>query len=68
MNTTDGFAGYDRDDNQLFWVTENEFNMKKSVVKEEITLCDKIRFIPIQIYNGSTLVNDGVGIVSTDYE
>lgn len=68
MNTTDGFAGYDKDDNKLFWVAENEFNMKKSVVKEEITLCDKIRFIPIQIYNGSTLVNDGVGIVSTDYE
>ena len=38
--------------------------MKKSVVEEEITLCNKLRFIPIETYNGSTLVNDGIGLVS----
>lgn len=66
INTEVGFAGYDRQGNKLFWVAEDEFHMKKSVVEEEITLCNKMRFIPIEIYNGSTLVNDGIGLVSTE--
>lgn len=65
INTEVGFAGYDRLDNKLFWVSEDEFHQKKSVVEEEITLCNKLRFIPIEIYNGQTLVNDGIGLVST---
>lgn len=64
MNNTVGFAGYDRNDNKIYWVAQDEFHMKKSVVEEEITLCNKLRFIPIEIYNGSTLVNDGIGLVS----
>ena len=66
INTEVGFAGYDRLDNKLFWVSEDEFHQKKSVVEEEITLCNKLRFIPIEIYNGNTLVNDGIGLVSTE--
>lgn len=66
INTEVGFAGYDRRGNKLFWVSEDEFHMKKSVVEEEITLCNKMRFIPIEIYNGSDLVNDGIGLVSTE--
>lgn len=66
INTEVGFAGYDRLDNKLFWVSEDEFHQKKSVVEEEITLCNKLRFIPIEIYNGQTLVNDGIGLVSTE--
>ena len=64
MNNEVGFAGYDRNDNKIYWVAQDEFHMKKSVVEEEITLCNKLRFIPIEIYNGSTLVNDGIGLVS----
>ena len=63
MNADVGFAGFDRNDQELFWVSADEFHMRKSVVEEEITLCAKIRFIPITIYNGDTKVNDGVGIV-----
>ena len=63
INTTDGFAGYDRLDNRLFWVNEDEFHQKKSVVEEEITLCNKMRFIPIEIRSGGVLVNDGIGLV-----
>jgi hypothetical protein len=66
INTEVGFAGYDRQGNKLFWVSEDEFHMKKSVVEEEITLCNKMRFIPIDVYNGSDLVNDGIGLVSTE--
>ncbi len=65
MNNAVGFAGYDRNDNAIYWVNGDEFHMKKSVVEEEITLCGKMRFIPIEIYSGTTLVNDGIGLVST---
>ena len=65
INTDVGFVGYDRDGNPTFWVTEDEFHQKKSVVEQEITLCNKVRFIPIEIYDNGTLVNDGIGLVST---
>lgn len=64
MNNQVGFAGYDKNNNKIYWVSKDEFHMKKSVIEEEITLCNKMRFIPIEIYNGSTLVNDGIGLVS----
>ena len=64
MNNEVGFAGYDKNNNKIYWVAQDEFHMRKSVIEEEITLCNKMRFIPIEIYNGSTLVNDGIGLVS----
>lgn len=64
MNQEIGFAGYDRNGNKNFWVDYDEFHMKKSVVEEEITLCNKLRFIPIEIQQNNTLVNDGIGLVS----
>lgn len=65
INTEVGFAGYDRNDNKIYWVDKDEFHMKKSVVEEEITLCNKMRFIPITLYDGNNqIVNDGIGLVS----
>ena len=64
MNSEVGFAGYDRNDNQIYWVSQDEFHMKKSVIEEEITLCNKLRFIPITITENGTVVNDGIGLVS----
>ena len=64
MNSDVGFAGYDKNDNKIYWADRDEFHMKKSVVEEEITLCNSIRFIPIKIMNGNTIVNEGVGVVS----
>lgn len=64
MNNTVGFAGYDRNNNKIYWVNGDEFHQKKSVVEEEITLCNKLRFIPITIYDGDDIVNDGIGLVS----
>ena len=68
MNPVVGFAGYDSEGNLTFWVSEDEFHMKKSVVEEEITLCSKVRFIPITLYDtgGTTVINDGIGLVSTN--
>ena len=64
INNTVGFAGYDRNNNQIYWVNGDEFHMKKSVVEEEITLCNKLRFIPITITDNGDIVNDGIGLVS----
>ena len=64
MNNDVGFAGYDRLGNKIYWVSKDEFHMKKSVVEEEITLCNKLRFIAIETTVGSTIVNDGIGLVS----
>lgn len=68
MNPVVGFAGYDSDGNLTFWVSEDEFHMKKSVIEEEITLCNKVRFIPITLYDtdNTTVINDGIGLVSTN--
>ena len=67
MNNSVGFAGYDRNNNKIYWVAEDEFHMKKSVVEEEITLCNKVRFIPITITdNDDNIVNDGIGLVSVE--
>lgn len=65
MNNTVGFAGYDRLDNPIYWVSKDEFHQRKSVVEEEITLCNKLRFIPITITDSNdNVVNDGIGLVS----
>lgn len=65
MNNNVGFAGYDRLGNQIYWVNGDEFHQKKSVIEEEITLCNKVRFIPITITDtNNNIVNDGIGLVS----
>ena len=64
MNDTEGFAGYDRNGNKIYWVNGDEFHMKKSVVEEEISLCNQLRFIPIQITQNGAVVNEGIGLVS----
>lgn len=64
MNNEVGFAGYDRNGNKIYWVSEDEFHQKKSVVEEEITLCNKMRIIPITITEDGRTINDGIGWVS----
>lgn len=63
VNNYVGFAGYDRTGAKTFWVSGDEFHQKKSVIEEEITLCNKTRFIPITVKDGDTVTNDGIGIV-----
>ena len=52
------FAGYDSQNNKVFWMNGDEFHMKKSVVQEEITLCGLARWLGV-----STTDNTGIGIV-----
>ena len=55
----DEFAGYDSQNNKIFWMNGDEFHMKKSVVEEEITIASKLRIVSI-----STGDNVGVGFVA----
>lgn len=65
INNDVGFVGYDKNNNKIYWVSQDEFHMKKSVVEEEITLCNKLRFIPITIKDDNkNITNDGIGLVS----
>lgn len=65
MNNEVGFAGYDRNNNKVFWADYDEFHMQKSVVEQEITLCNKVRYIPITITDSNNnIINDGIGMVS----
>ena len=64
INQTVGFAGYDRNDNPIYWVSQDEFHQKKAVVEQEITLCNKVRFIPITITDNGVITSDGIGLVS----
>lgn len=68
LNNEVGFAGFDSLGNKIYWVDKDEFHMKRSVVEEEITLCNKLRFIPITITDGENIVNDGIGLVSVGGE
>lgn len=65
INQEVGFAGYDRNGTPIYWVSQDEFHQKKAVVEEEITLCNKVRFIPITITdNNNNISSDGIGLVS----
>ena len=64
LNNQVGFAGYDRNNNKIYWADDDAFHMKKSEVEEEITLCGKMRYIPVQIQDNGTVIHDGIGLVS----
>lgn len=64
LNNTDGFKGYDANNNAMFWVNRDEFVMTKCVAQNEISACGKIRFLPMTIDVGGTTTNDGVAIVA----
>lgn len=59
LNAIDGFAGYDVNDNKIYWADGDEFHMRKSVVEEEITIASKARILGI-----TTDTNDGIGVVA----
>lgn len=65
INSEVGFAGFDRLGNKIYWVDQDEFHMKKGVIEDEITLCNRLRFIPITLTdNDDNIISDGIGLVS----
>lgn len=66
LNQDTGLVGFDSLGNPIYWATGDEFHMSKAVVEDEITLCNKLRFIPIQITDSDgNVTSDGIGLVSS---
>ena len=61
MNNTVGFAGYDENDREMYWARGDEFHMKKTMAEEELTICEWMRFIKIELTG-----NKGIGLVSAE--
>ncbi|MDR1240268.1 MAG: phage tail protein [Oscillospiraceae bacterium] len=59
LNANDGLAGYDVDGNKFYQGYEDEFTMTKGNISKELTISEKLRFIPI-----STDSNTGIGVVA----
>ena len=59
LNPRDGFAGYNRNNEKIYWADGNEFHMKNGVIENTMELAGLIRVIPIE---NST--NKGIGFVS----
>lgn len=65
INGAEGLVGYNSDGKKVYWVSQDEFHQKKSVVEEEITIANKLRFIPITLTDDDgNITNDGIGLVS----
>ena len=65
LNADVGLVGYDSVGNPIYWVSDDEFHMNKAVVENDITVCGKVRFIPITISDSNgNVTTDGVGIVA----
>lgn len=59
INNEVGFAGYDKNNNKIYWVDGEIFCTKKFVANEEITIGGKVRILPITTTN-----NTGIGFVA----
>ena len=59
LNADDGFVGYDKNDNKIYWADGDVFRMKNAEVENEIKIAGKIKIVPV-----STSSNVGVGFVA----
>ena len=64
LNQDVGLVAYDGAGEPIYWVANNELHISKAVVENEITLCGKLRFIPMQISEGGVVTADGIGLVA----
>lgn len=65
LNNEVGFAGFDANNTKLFWVSRDEFHMRKCVAEYEISACNKLRAIPVTLTDSNdNIINDGVAIVA----
>lgn len=59
LNPIDGFAGYNRNNEKIYWADGNEFHMKDAVIENNLELAGFIKVIPI-----TNSTNKGIGFVS----
>ena len=59
INSEVGFAGFDKNNNKIYWADGDTFCTKKFIANEEITVGGKLRMLPI-----TTSTNSGIGFVA----
>jgi phage-related protein len=59
INNEVGFAGYDKNNNKIYWVDGETFCTKKFIANEEITVGGVVRMLPM-----TTSTNKGIGFVA----
>lgn len=64
LNQSVGLIAYDGVGNPICWLSDNELHISKVVIEEDITLCSKLRFLPMQITENGVITADGIGLVA----
>ena len=59
LNAEVGFAGYNKNNEKIYWADGDIFHMKNAEVENEIKIAGKIKIVPV-----STSTNVGVGFVA----
>lgn len=59
INNEVGFAGFDKNNNRIYWADGETFCTKKFIANDEITVGGKLRMLPI-----TTSTNSGIGFVA----
>lgn len=59
INNEVGFAGYDKNNNKIYWADGDTFCTNKFIANNEITVGGKLRMLPI-----TTSTNSGIGFVA----
>ena len=59
INNEVGFAGYDKNNNKIYWVDGETFCTNKFIANEEITIGGVLRMLPM-----TTSTNKGIGFVA----
>lgn len=59
LNANVGFAGYDKNNNKIYWADGEVFHMKNAEVENELQVAKMIKFVPV-----NTSTNKGIGIVA----
>ena len=59
LNAEEGFVGYNKDDEKVYWADGSTFHMVNAEVEKEIKIAGKIKIVPVD-----TTDNVGVGFVA----
>ena len=64
LNQSVGLIAYDGVGNPICWLSDNELHISKVVIEDDITLCSKLRFLPMQITENRVITADGIGLIA----
>lgn len=59
LNATEGFVGYNKDNERIYWADGSVFHMKNAEIENQITLGGKIKIVPV-----NTPGSVGIGFVA----